>query len=113
MKCNKKKNSIHILEISSFQLEKVYFFKPDIACILNISKDHLDRYKNFKEYYNTKFKIFNSNKLFYNGDDKILKEKFKDLKNTSSFSLKNDDLFSLKENLFLIFSIFFSCYYFL
>ena len=98
---NKTKNTIHVLEISSFQLEKVYFFKPDIACILNISKDHLNRYKNYNEYYNTKFKIFNGNKLFYNGDDKILKEKFKNLKNTAPFSLYEDNLFSFKKDLII------------
>ena len=85
---NKSNNTIHILEISSFQLERIYYFRPNIACILNISKDHLDRYNSFKEYYMTKFKIYSGNKLFYNKDDMILREKFKYLKNTSSFSLK-------------------------
>lgn len=98
---NKSKNTIHILEISSFQLERIYYFKPNIACILNISKDHLDRYENFKEYYSTKFKIYSGNKLFYNEDDIILTENFKNLKNTFSFSLQNGDLFYLKNNLII------------
>ena len=95
------KNTIHILEISSFQLERVYFFKPDISCILNISRDHLDRYKNYKEYYSTKFKIYNGNTFIYNADDKILNDKFKNVQNTFSFSLKNDSLFYLNKNLLI------------
>ena len=98
---NKSKNTIHILEISSFQLEKIYYFKPNIACILNISKDHLDRYENFKEYYSTKFKIYSGNKLFYNEDDIILTENFRNLKNTFSFSLHDGDLFYQKDNLII------------
>ena len=37
-------NIIHILEISSFQLEHVISSFFDVGCILNISEDHLDRY---------------------------------------------------------------------
>jgi len=47
-----------ILEISSFQLEWVYNFKPDIAVLLNVEDDHLDRYENFDEYRLTKYKLF-------------------------------------------------------
>lgn len=47
-----------ILEISSFQLEWVYDFKPDIAVLLNVEDDHLDRYENFDEYRLTKYKLF-------------------------------------------------------
>ncbi|TSJ80912.1 MAG: UDP-N-acetylmuramoyl-L-alanine--D-glutamate ligase [Candidatus Cardinium sp.] len=34
----------YVLELSSFQLEGIKNFKPDIACLLNITPDHLDRY---------------------------------------------------------------------
>ena len=34
----------YVLEISSFQLDNVYDFRPDIAIITNITPDHLDRY---------------------------------------------------------------------
>ena len=47
-----------ILEISSFQLEWIYDFKPDIAVLLNVEDDHLDRYENFDEYRLTKYKLF-------------------------------------------------------
>ena len=51
------KNAIHILELSSFQLEKIKKFKPYIACILNLSADHLDRYPSIADYYNAKLNI--------------------------------------------------------
>ena len=95
---NKLDNVIHILEISSYQLEKTYSFKPQTACILNISKDHLDRYDNYESYYKTKFKIYNNNKLFYNIEDKILKQKFLGLSNTIPFSIKNDNSFLIENN---------------
>lgn len=47
-----------ILEISSFQLEWIYDFKPDIAVLLNVRDDHMDRYVNFDEYRLTKYKLF-------------------------------------------------------
>jgi len=46
------------LEVSSFQLETIKSFKPAISVILNITDDHMDRYKAFDDYYNQKLKIF-------------------------------------------------------
>ncbi len=73
-----------VLEVSSFQLERTKRFKPHIALILNITDDHLDRYSNFKKYFNEKLKIF------YNQDaDDILvlnydAENLRSLKNKTS-----------------------------
>ena len=92
-----KNNVIHILEISSYQLERIFFFKPDISCILNISKDHLNRYNSFKEYYETKFKIFNKNKLFFNKDDKILNQNFSTKKHAIGFSIKSDNIYKIED----------------
>lgn len=47
-----------VLEVSSFQLEKVEYFNPHIAMILNITDDHMDRYKTFEEYFAEKEKVF-------------------------------------------------------
>ena len=47
-----------VLEVSSFQLERVVDFKPAIAIILNITDDHMDRYDKFNDYFNEKLKIF-------------------------------------------------------
>ena len=77
----KKKNAIHILELSSFQLEDILTFKPKIACILNLSEDHLDRYKSIDEYYSAKINILkNLNKksfFVYNTKDEKLYKNFK------------------------------------
>lgn len=46
------------LEISSFQLETIKRFHPKIAVILNVTPDHLDRYKNVEEYFLAKRRIY-------------------------------------------------------
>ena len=53
-----KKNSIVIIEASSFQLFYLKFSKPTFAIILNITKDHLDWHGTLKNYRNAKFNIF-------------------------------------------------------
>lgn len=72
-----KKDSIVVLEVSSFQLEWIETFKPWISVILNISPNHLDRHRDLEEYVSFKQKIFsNQDKgdiVFLNGKDKILK----------------------------------------
>ena len=49
-----------ILELSSFQLEAISSFKAEVALLLNITPDHLDRYANVEEYAQVKFNIFNN-----------------------------------------------------
>lgn len=49
---------IVVLELSSFQLEKIDEFHPEIAAVLNITPDHLDRYPDLKSYKEAKLKIF-------------------------------------------------------
>ena len=53
-------NQIYIIEISSFQIELIDKFKPDIAVLLNISEDHKERYSSFDEYRLAKIKIFSN-----------------------------------------------------
>jgi len=60
-----KRNSVYLIEISSFQIELTPRLKPDIAVLLNISPDHLDRHKDIKNYSIIKSKIF----LLQNKDD--------------------------------------------
>ena len=53
-----EKHDYYVLEISSFQLDNCYDFRPDIAIITNITPDHLDRYDyNFENYIRSKFRI--------------------------------------------------------
>jgi len=53
-----EKHDYYVLEISSFQLDDCYAFRPDIAIITNITPDHLDRYDHKMEnYVKAKFRI--------------------------------------------------------
>lgn len=47
-----------VLEISSFQLDLIDTFKPDVAVLLNITPDHMNRYNSFDHYAESKCKIF-------------------------------------------------------
>ena len=63
----------YVLEVSSFQLDHILDFKPDISVITNITTDHLDRYENkLENYINAKFNIISNQKssdyFIYSGD---------------------------------------------
>ena len=69
----------YVLEISSFQLDDIVDFKPNIAIITNLFEDHLDRYNyDFSKYIKSKLRITmnqeNTDTILYNIDDKILKD---------------------------------------
>ncbi len=49
-----------VLELSSFQLESTYTLYPKIACILNITPDHMDRYDSFEDYAAAKYRIYDN-----------------------------------------------------
>ncbi len=49
---------IHVVEVSSFQLELTDTFRPWIAVCLNLSPDHLDRHSSFEDYVDAKARIF-------------------------------------------------------
>ena len=51
-------DSLHVVEVSSFQLETTDRFHPWIAVLLNLSPDHLDRHASFEEYRAAKGRIF-------------------------------------------------------
>ncbi|MBC2704914.1 MAG: UDP-N-acetylmuramoyl-L-alanine--D-glutamate ligase [Desulfobacula sp.] len=76
----RKKTDVIVAEISSFQLDISKKFKPDVAVLLNISEDHLDRYKNYKAYEASKWSIFknqtSSEKAVMNQSIKGFDEKF-------------------------------------
>ena len=52
------RESVIVLEISSFQLETIQTFRPKVAVILNVTPDHLDRHKALETYVNAKARIF-------------------------------------------------------
>ena len=47
-----------VLEVSSFQMERVEKFRPDVAVLLNVTDDHLDRYASFDDYARAKGNCF-------------------------------------------------------
>jgi UDP-N-acetylmuramoylalanine--D-glutamate ligase len=68
----------YVIELSSFQLDGMYSFKADIAILMNITPDHLDRYDHkFQNYIDSKFRITQnltkSEFLIYWADDPIIK----------------------------------------
>jgi UDP-N-acetylmuramoylalanine--D-glutamate ligase len=66
-----------VAEISSFQLEWIEHFRAHISICMNITPDHLDRYKNMEEYVRYKLKIFENQEAgdfaIVNDDDPYLK----------------------------------------
>ncbi|MDY6366946.1 MAG: UDP-N-acetylmuramoyl-L-alanine--D-glutamate ligase [Clostridia bacterium] len=74
---NFDKNTLFVSEISSFQLETVDYFCPHVACVLNISPDHLERHYSMDNYVFLKRRILSSlTKSEYavlNYDDEIVK----------------------------------------
>ena len=75
---NINKDTIIILELSSFQLDDFLNMKLDIALLLNIYDNHLDVYKNKEKYYLAKFKLTNKqtkkNYFVTNLDNKLIKK---------------------------------------
>lgn len=70
----------YVIELSSFQLDNMYEFKADIAILLNITPDHLDRYEyKFQNYVDSKFRITqnqtaNDTFIYWNEDPVIAEE---------------------------------------
>lgn len=83
------KDSIVVCEVSNFQLETSKYFRANIACILNVKPDHLDRHGSFEEYKRIKSKIAENLKkkdlLILNFDDNEAKKMIMH-KNYSFFS---------------------------
>ncbi len=68
----------YVIELSSFQLDGMYSFKADIAVLMNITPDHLDRYGyNLQNYIDSKFRVTRnmtkSEFFIYWADDPIIK----------------------------------------
>jgi len=67
-------DGIIVLELSSFQLERIEEFKPYVAVVLNLTPDHLDRYPDLRSYMEAKLRIFENQTdvdfAVLNADDK-------------------------------------------
>lgn len=89
---------LYVAEISSFQLDDIKTFRPDIAVLLNITEDHLDRYDyRFENYINSKFRIIENqgsgDYFIYCADDDVIVRHLGNLTlNTNSlpFSMKQE-----------------------
>ena len=61
---------LYVMELSSFQLETTDNLSADVATVLNVSPDHLDRYDSYEQYWHVKHNIFNGCKaIVVNRDD--------------------------------------------
>lgn len=73
-------HAVYVIELSSFQLDNMYDFKADIAIILNITPDHLDRYNyEMQNYVDAKFRILQNQSekdifIYWNDDPIIARE---------------------------------------
>ena len=68
---------VYVAEISSFQLDDIKEFRPDVAVLLNVTEDHLDRYDyKFEHYIQSKFRIAinqtSEDYFIYNLDDEVI-----------------------------------------
>jgi len=74
-----KNYDYYVLEVSSFQLDGMYDFRADIAILMNITPDHLNRYDyNFQNYVDSKFRIIQNMRpqdyFIYCGDDPVIQQ---------------------------------------
>ncbi len=84
---------LYVAEISSFQLDDIKTFRPDVAVLTNITEDHLDRYDyNVQNYIDSKFRIVENQQaqdvFIYNLDDET--------------TVKNINRYTIKSNLYPI-----------
>lgn len=82
---------LYVAEISSFQLDDIKTFRPDVAILTNITEDHLDRYEyNFENYIRSKFRIAmnqtGDDYFIYNADDEVT------MRYLNQFEIKSNQL---------------------
>ncbi|MBG9376435.1 UDP-N-acetylmuramoyl-L-alanine--D-glutamate ligase [Panacibacter sp. DH6] len=89
---------LYVAEISSFQLDDIKEFRPDVALLLNITEDHLDRYDyKFENYISSKFKIIQNQQpgdyFIYCQDDEVITGYLKNINlqtNPLPFSMRQE-----------------------
>jgi UDP-N-acetylmuramoylalanine--D-glutamate ligase len=74
-------DSTVVLELSSFQLEEIVHFRADVAVLLNITPDHMDRYPSLEAYATAKYNLFKNqrpaDRMVLNADDPLLHDEKK------------------------------------
>jgi len=115
----------YVIELSSFQLDGMFEFKADIAIILNITPDHLDRYNyKFQNYTDSKFRILQNQTeediFIYCADDKVIRENIPNHKikaqlmpfsakyviQNGAYALNNEIKININSNNYITMSIF-------
>ena len=95
---------LYVIEISSFQLDDIKTFRPEIAIITNITEDHLNRYDyNFENYVRSKFRITMNQRpedfFIYCADDEIT-NKYKNFPDKTGITIRSTQLpITMKNNL--------------
>jgi len=93
--------NFYVLELSSFQLETTHSLKNHIACILNITADHMDRYATLNDYIQAKQRIYqNCQSAIYTLDDKYTVPQMVNTQQDFRFSLhppQNNNDFGIRE----------------
>ena len=89
--------TIIVAEVSSFQLETVHTFRPQVAVLLNLTPDHLDRHGTMENYFQTKAKIFQLQQpqdlAVLNAEDKWASSLIGHLRSrTLTFGIENGDV---------------------
>ena len=90
---------LYVIEVSSFQLDDIKTFRPDVAVLVNITEDHLDRYDyNFEAYIRSKFRIAMNQEpgdhFIYSADDEVT------MRYINAFNIRSNQLpISMKRDL--------------
>lgn len=94
--------TLYILELSSFQLETTTSLNADIATILNISEDHLDRYNDYQHYIDTKHLIYKQcKKVLFNREDLLTTPRFESEQISFGFSTQQYGLIENRNEMFI------------
>lgn len=95
-------DDVIVIEISSFQLESIVDFQPEVGAILNLTPDHLNRHKTMENYQEAKFNLFKNqvanNVAVINYDDLTLRDRSKTLEATKIYFSRKT---LLKEGIFV------------
>jgi len=89
--------ALYVIEVSSFQLDDIHSFRPDIAILLNITEDHLDRYNyQFENYIKSKFRIIENQTeqdcFIYCIDDEVVVKHLELLTTHTKGYIKNEQM---------------------
>lgn len=89
---------LYVIELSSFQLERVSVLNAQVATVLNVTEDHLDRHDGMSGYAKEKQKVFSGNGVMVlNEDDAIVREMQEQGRETIFFSIHKNKGFHLQQ----------------